>query len=131
MVRAKSGDGHPRTDEEAKGEAKRRARAGAAKSTQAGSFVHEEMHHAKEGKHGVTSRKQAVAIGLSKARRAGVKVGRKSSSGSGGNGGSGSRNRRASTGKGKSTARSGGPGVRRRGPKQAAAAAGSSKPRRK
>ena len=45
---------------------------GKAPSTQAGEFVKEEMEHVKEGKHGVKSRKQAVAIGLSKARRAGV-----------------------------------------------------------
>jgi hypothetical protein len=47
-------------------------RAGKPSSTQAGEFVREEMHHMKEGKHGAKSPKQAVAIGLSKARRAGV-----------------------------------------------------------
>jgi hypothetical protein len=53
----------------------RRAKAqGKAPTTQAGAFVQEEMEHAKKGKHPVKSRKQAVAIGLSKARRAGVKV---------------------------------------------------------
>lgn len=41
-------------------------------TTQAGEFVREEMHHMKEGKHGRESREQAIAIGLSKARRAGV-----------------------------------------------------------
>jgi uncharacterized protein DUF6496 len=41
-------------------------------TTQAGEFVREEMHHMKEGKHGRESRQQAIAIGLSKARRAGV-----------------------------------------------------------
>jgi len=41
-------------------------------STAAGEFVREEMHHIREGKHGATSTKQAIAIGLSKARRAGV-----------------------------------------------------------
>jgi hypothetical protein len=41
-------------------------------STQAGEFVKEEMHHIREGKHGARSTKQAIAIGLSKARRAGV-----------------------------------------------------------
>ena len=40
-------------------------------STQAGEFVREEMHHIREGKHGARSAKQAIAIGLSKARRAG------------------------------------------------------------
>jgi len=43
--------------------------------TQAGEFVREEMHHIREGKHGARSPKQAIAIGLSKARRAGVKLG--------------------------------------------------------
>ena len=41
-------------------------------STAAGEFVREEMHHIREGKHGARSTKQAIAIGLSKARRAGV-----------------------------------------------------------
>ena len=41
-------------------------------TTQASEFVREEMHHMKEGKHGSESRQQAIAIGLSKARRAGV-----------------------------------------------------------
>jgi hypothetical protein len=49
-------------------------REGKAPSTQAGEFVREEMHHVREGKHGVRSSKQAIAIGLSKARRAGVKL---------------------------------------------------------
>jgi uncharacterized protein DUF6496 len=49
-------------------------RAGKAPSTQAGEFVREEMHHIREGKHGARSTKQAIAIGLSKARRAGVKL---------------------------------------------------------
>jgi hypothetical protein len=43
-------------------------------TTQAGEFVREEMHHAREGKHEVKNRKQAIAIGLSKARRAGVDI---------------------------------------------------------
>jgi hypothetical protein len=46
--------------------------AGKAPSTQAGEFVREEMHHIREGRHGARSARQAVAIGLSKARRAGV-----------------------------------------------------------
>src|ERR1043166_390782 len=52
--------------------AKRDAKQGKAPSTQAGEFVREEIHHVREGKHGVRSAKQAIAIGLSKARRAGV-----------------------------------------------------------
>ena len=54
--------------------ARRDARQGKAASTQAGEFVREEMHHIREGKHGAASTKQAIAIGLSKARRAGVKL---------------------------------------------------------
>jgi len=54
--------------------AKRDARVGKAPSTQAGEFVREEMDHIREGKHGARSAKQAIAIGLSKARRAGVKL---------------------------------------------------------
>ena len=50
------------------------AREGKSASTQAGEFVREEMHHVREGKHGAASTKQAIAIGLSKARRAGVKL---------------------------------------------------------
>jgi hypothetical protein len=50
------------------------AREGKSPSTQAGEFVKEEMHHVREGKHGAASAKQAIAIGLSKARRAGVKL---------------------------------------------------------
>jgi uncharacterized protein DUF6496 len=45
---------------------------GKSPSTQAGEFVREEMHHIREGQHGARSTKQAIAIGLSKARRAGV-----------------------------------------------------------
>jgi len=51
------------------------AREGKSPSTQAGEFVREEMDHIREGKHGARSTKQAIAIGLSKARRAGVKLG--------------------------------------------------------
>jgi hypothetical protein len=54
--------------------AKQDKREGKAPSTQAGEFVREEMHHIREGKHGARSTKQAIAIGLSKARRAGVKL---------------------------------------------------------
>ena len=49
-------------------------RAGKSPTTQAGEFVHEEIHHVREGKHGARSTKQAIAIGLAKARRAGVKL---------------------------------------------------------
>jgi hypothetical protein len=52
--------------------AKKDKREGKAPSTQAGEFVREEIHHVREGKHGARSTKQAIAIGLSKARRAGV-----------------------------------------------------------
>jgi len=47
-------------------------REGKSPTTAAGEFVREEMHHVREGKHGASSTKQAIAIGLSKARRAGV-----------------------------------------------------------
>ncbi len=53
---------------------RRDRRQGKAASTQAGEFVREEMHHIREGKHGARSTRQAIAIGLSKARRAGVKL---------------------------------------------------------
>ena len=56
--------------------ARRDKRQGKAPSTQAGEFIREEIHHIREGKHGARSTKQAIAIGLSKARRAGVKLGR-------------------------------------------------------
>src|SRR4029450_9250182 len=49
-------------------------REGKSPSTQAGEFVREEMEHIREGKHGARSPQQAIAIGLSKARRAGVKL---------------------------------------------------------
>jgi hypothetical protein len=54
--------------------ARKDAREGKAPSTQAGEFVREEMHHVREGKHGARSTKQTIAIGLSKARRAGVRL---------------------------------------------------------
>ena len=54
--------------------AHRDAEEGKSASIQAGEFVREEMHHIREGKHGGASAKQAIAIGLSKARRAGVKL---------------------------------------------------------
>jgi hypothetical protein len=49
-------------------------REGKSASTQAGEYVHEEIEHVREGKHGARSAKQAIAIGLSKARRDGVKL---------------------------------------------------------
>lgn len=54
--------------------AARDRRMGKSPSTQAGEFVREEMEHIRKGKHGARSTKQAIAIGLSKARRAGVKL---------------------------------------------------------
>lgn len=57
--------------------AQRDKRRGRAPSTQAGEFVREEIEHAREGKHGVKNTRQAIAIGLSKARRAGVDVPRR------------------------------------------------------
>src|SRR5262245_29512955 len=54
--------------------ARRDARQGKSTSTQAGEFVREEMRHIRQGKHGARSTKQAIAIGLSEARRAGVKL---------------------------------------------------------
>ncbi|HXT21049.1 MAG TPA: DUF6496 domain-containing protein [Thermoanaerobaculia bacterium] len=54
--------------------AARDKRQGKSASTQAGEFVREEIHHVREGKHGARSTKQAIAIGLAKARRQGVKL---------------------------------------------------------
>jgi hypothetical protein len=54
--------------------AHRAKREGKSPTTQAGEFVREEIEHVREGKHGARSAKQAIAIGLSKARRAGVKL---------------------------------------------------------
>ena len=54
--------------------ARKDARQGKSASTQAGEFVHEEIRHVRERKHGARSPQQAIAIGLSKARRAGVKL---------------------------------------------------------
>jgi hypothetical protein len=61
-------------DKETVERAREDAREGKSPSTQAGEFVREEMHHIREGKHGAASTKQAIAIGLSKARRSGVKL---------------------------------------------------------
>ena len=54
--------------------ARKAKRQGKAPSSQAGEFVREEIHHVREGRHGARSAKQAIAIGLSKARRAGVRL---------------------------------------------------------
>ena len=59
-------------DKKTRQRAARDRRQGKAPSTQAGEFVREEIHHVREGKHGARSPEQAIAIGLSKARRAGV-----------------------------------------------------------
>jgi len=67
-----SGGGMP--EKETIERAQEDAREGKAPSTQAGEFVREEIHHVREGKHGVRSPEQAIAIGLSKARKAGVKL---------------------------------------------------------
>jgi Family of unknown function (DUF6496) len=52
----------------------RDAAEGKSPSTQAGEFVREEIEHVREGKHGARSPQQAIAIGLSKARRAGINL---------------------------------------------------------
>lgn len=54
--------------------ARKDKREGKAPTTQAGEFVREEMEHIRKGKHGARSPEQAIAIGLSKARRAGVEL---------------------------------------------------------
>ncbi len=54
--------------------ARRAKQQGKSPTTQAGEFVREEIEHIREGKHGARSTKQAIAIGLSKARRAGVRL---------------------------------------------------------
>jgi hypothetical protein len=68
-------------DRETTERAQEDAREGKSPSTQAGEFIREEMHHIREGKHGAASTKQAIAIGLSKARRSGVKLPAKGSAG--------------------------------------------------
>src|SRR5688500_3832289 len=64
----------PMPEKETLRRARRDKRQGKAPSTQAGEFVREEIHHVREGKHGARSPQQAIAIGLSKARKAGVKL---------------------------------------------------------
>ncbi len=61
-------------EEETVERAREDEREGKSPSTQAGEFVREEMEHIREGEHGARSPQQAIAIGLSKARRAGVKL---------------------------------------------------------
>jgi uncharacterized protein DUF6496 len=61
-------------DKETLKRARRDKRQGKSPSTQAGEFVREEIEHVREGKHGARSTKQVIAIGLSKARRAGVRL---------------------------------------------------------
>lgn len=58
-------------------QARKAKREGKKPTTQAGAFVHEEIEHVRKGKHGARSTKQAIAIGLSKARRAGIHVPKK------------------------------------------------------
>src|SRR5204863_1097739 len=75
MDKAKSSPSHKEHDmpeKETIERAQRDKREGKAPTTQAGEFIREEIHHIREGKHGARSTKQAIAIGLSKARRAGV-----------------------------------------------------------
>jgi len=62
------------SEEEAVERAREDEREGKSPSTQAGEFVREEMEHIREGEHGARSPEQAIAIGLSRARRAGVKL---------------------------------------------------------
>jgi hypothetical protein len=71
-VGATGGENMP--EDEVVERARRDEEQGKSPSTQAGEFVREEMHHVREGKHGARSPQQAIAIGLSKARRAGVKL---------------------------------------------------------
>ena len=61
-------------DKETIRRSRRDKRQGKSPSTQAGEFVREEIHHIRKGKHGARSARQAIAIGLSKARRAGVEL---------------------------------------------------------
>ena len=107
-------------DKETLARARADRRAGKSPSTQAGEFVREEIHHVPEGKHGARSTKQAIAIGLSKARRAGVRLGAPPRSARG-------KTRRASSGRRAVTksalARQARQAARRRGPAARKAAA--------
>jgi hypothetical protein len=66
-----------RSAREVKQAARSKRRRGRSASTAAGEYVHEEIRHVRKGKHGAANRKQAIAIGLSKARRSGVPVKKK------------------------------------------------------
>ena len=70
----KFGGGETMPEKKTRKRAAKDKRQGKSGSTQGGEYVREEIHHVREGKHGARSTKQAIAIGLSKARRAGVKV---------------------------------------------------------
>src|SRR3982751_2032544 len=72
LLRQRSGGDVPQRETLRRARADKRA--GKSPSTQAGEFVREEIHHVREGKHGAKNAKQAIAIGLSKARKAGVKL---------------------------------------------------------
>jgi hypothetical protein len=65
---------HTMPEEQTLSRARADARAGKSASTQAGEFVREEIRDIRKGKHGARSAKQVIAIGLSKARRAGVRL---------------------------------------------------------
>src|SRR5499433_723502 len=64
----------PEPEKRTLAQARKAKREGKAPTTQAGAFVREEIEHVRKGQHGARSTKQAIAIGLSKARRAGVKL---------------------------------------------------------
>ena len=66
-----------RSESQVKKAARSRRRRGQKASTAAGEYVKEEIRHVRSGKHGAKNPKQAIAIGLSKARRAGIPVGKK------------------------------------------------------
>ena len=66
-----------RSESQVKRAAQSRRRRGQKASTAAGEYVKEEIRHVRAGKHGAKNPKQAIAIGLSKARRAGIAVGKK------------------------------------------------------
>jgi uncharacterized protein DUF6496 len=78
MTARKSRSAHKRIGHRTKGEiaqaARKKMEKGYSRKTAAGEFVHEEIQHVRSGKHGVKNPKQAIAIGLSKARRAGIPV---------------------------------------------------------